>query len=102
MPYFIRSKLVTACLFAGAAALCVTGCGDSGGDAAHQTSADRALSDPWNYGPKVPGPDRGIRRADAKATDGKAPDATKTADAPRGDKADQSDFKRDLDHVLNP
>ena len=72
-----------ACLVAASAA----GCGDtagagSGGPTTRQTAADRALADPWGYGPKPAPPDKGAK--------------------PNDDALDRDGLKRDLGNVFNP
>jgi hypothetical protein len=73
-----RTVFAAACLFAGGF---VTGCTDAS-SAPHQTSADRALADPANYGPK--------------------PGKTDTTTGKSGDPFDKDGLKKDLDHVFNP
>lgn len=47
------------------------------------SSADRALADPWNYGPKVGKPDTAAEKKDDSSFD-------------------REGFKRDLNNVFNP
>jgi hypothetical protein len=78
-----------ACLVAAMLLLASTtapGCAESS-DKPPQSPADRALSDPMNYGPKAE--DYAAR---AKAADTKN----------RSGATDSDGFKRDLDHVFNP
>jgi hypothetical protein len=55
------------------------GCAESTGE--RSTSADRALKDPWGYGPKVGAADKPKERTDG---------------------FDQDGLKRDLNNVFNP
>ena len=76
-----RGGRAAACLFAGTAlaAAAASGCAD---EAPHQSPADRALADPWNYGPKTPGPDRGIRRPEASPPGTPLPPNGRSSNAP--------------------
>ena len=74
-------RIAAACLVAGSA----TGCGDAagaGGPTTRQTAADRALADPWGYGPKAAPPDKGAK--------------------PNDNALDRNGLKRDLGNVFNP
>lgn len=57
------------------------GCADSS-PTTRPTAADRALSDPWGYGPKAGVPDKGPKKDDSSF--------------------DREGFKKDLNNVLNP
>ena len=73
-------RLTYTCLIA----FCVaggSGCSNSP-DASQKTAGDRALADPWNYGPKGVQPDTQPRKDDSSF--------------------DRDGLKRDLNHVLNP
>lgn len=81
-----RSRLAAACGFAGLAAVVAAtgGCGDAAGDpSTRPSSADQALADPMNYGPRLAPPDK----KDAK---------------PAPPPADRDSLKRDLNNVFNP
>lgn len=75
-----RNTIAVARSFAVYAAL-IAGCSDSS-PATRPTSADRALSDPWNYGPKPGVPDKDLKKDDSSF--------------------DSEGLKKDLNNVFNP
>ena len=82
--YVFSAAAAAACLFA-ALSLPSVGCSDAGGGGGpttRQSSADRALADPWGYGPKVAPPDKNAKKDESPS--------------------DRDSLKRELDNVFNP
>ena len=66
----MKGRVVAACLLAGAVALNVIGCSESGATTKPSTNADRALNDPMGYGPRPGATDKDKKRGDAFDGDG--------------------------------